>query len=125
MMAFLDQMTGLFDCMSRAYRVGDAQGCAAFFTQDAILLSPYAVPTTGQDAIADLHRVWVGDGGNSKTLEVVDCGHSGDLGWCLVAYHEGGVTGSGKSLNIVTRRSDGEWLISHCVLSDDEPPLAD
>ncbi len=114
----------LLDSMVQAYRAGDATGCAALFTADANLYSPYAVAARGRSEIETLHRNWTAHGGDSKTLTVLDAGSSGDLGWCLAAYSEGEVTGNGTSLNVLARQPDGRWLFRICSLSADEPPLA-
>ena len=124
-MAFKDEAQALFDRMAAAYRAGDAAGCAACFTDDARLLSPYAVEAQGRAAIEALHRDWTGHGGSEKTLTVIEAGCEGDTGWCLATYSEGDVTGDGKSLGIVRRQPDGSWLISHCCLVADDPPLAE
>jgi ketosteroid isomerase-like protein len=123
-MAFQDEVQALFARMASAYRAGDAAGCADCFTEDARLLSPYASEARGRAEIEALHRDWTGDGGNGKTLTVVEAGHEGNTGWCLVAYSEGDMTGNGKSLCILRREPDG-WRISHCCLAADEPPLAE
>ncbi|MEZ5911612.1 MAG: SgcJ/EcaC family oxidoreductase [Paracoccaceae bacterium] len=123
-MAFQDEVQALFDRMATAYRNGDAAGCANCFTDDARLLSPYAAEAHGRSAIADLHRDWTGDGGSGKTLTVIEAGCEGDTGWCLVTYSEGDMTGDGKSLSVLRHGPDG-WLISHCCLAADAPPLAE
>jgi uncharacterized protein (TIGR02246 family) len=113
----------LMDRMAAAYRAGDAAGCAALFTADATLLSPYAVAAHGRDAIETLHRDWTAQA-NSKRLTVIEAGRSGDLGWCLAAYSEGDITGNGTSLSTLIRQSNGSWLIRMCSLNGDVPPLA-
>ncbi|MGB3316900.1 MAG: nuclear transport factor 2 family protein [Albidovulum sp.] len=118
------QAQALFDRMASAYRAGDAAGCADCFTDGALLLSPYAPEARGRAAIEALHRDWTSDGGNSKTLTVIEAGCEGNTGWCLVDYSEGDMTGDGKSLGIL-RREPGGWRISHCCLVADDPPLAE
>lgn len=123
-MAFQDEAQALFDRMASAYRAGDATGCADCFTDDARLLSPYAPEARGRAAIEELHRDWTGDGGNGKTLTVIEAGCEGDTGWCLVTYSEGDMTGDGKSLSILRRGPDG-WRVSHCCLVADDLTLAE
>ncbi|MGB3176865.1 MAG: nuclear transport factor 2 family protein [Albidovulum sp.] len=113
----------LLDQMATAYRAGDAAGCAAVFTHDAVLMSPYAPLTRSRAAIEALHRHWLAEGGSDKTMTVLEAEASGDLGWCLVAYSEGDGSDDGKTLAILARQPDGTWLISRCSLSNDVPPL--
>lgn len=120
---FKVEVQRLMDRMAVAYQTGDAMGCAALFTADASLFSPYATATHGRDAIEALHRVWAAPS-NSKQLTVMDTGRSGDLGWCLAAYSEGDVTGNGTSLCVLQCQPDGSWLIRHCSLNSEVPPLA-
>jgi ketosteroid isomerase-like protein len=112
-MTFADEAQRVFDAMVVAYRAGDAAGCAALFTADAILLSPYAHAARGRAAIEALHHEWTSDGGSE-----------GDLGWCLAAYSEGDGSGDGTSLRVLERQPDGRWLISSRSLTSDEPPYA-
>jgi uncharacterized protein (TIGR02246 family) len=121
--SFEVQAQALMDQMAAAYRAGDAAGCAALFTTDATVLSPYATATHGRDAIEALHRVWTA-AANSKRITVIEAGQSGDLGWCLAAYSEELVTGNGTSLCTLVRQPDGSWLIRLCSLNSDVPPLA-
>jgi uncharacterized protein (TIGR02246 family) len=121
--AFEVQAQSLMDQMAAAYRAGDAAGCAALFTADATLLSPYAPATRGRDAIEALHAVWTTPA-NSKQLTVIEAGQSGDLGWCLAAYSEGDFAGNGTSLCTLVRQQDGTWQIRLCSLNSDVPPLS-
>ncbi len=55
-MTALSDFQALMDRMAAAYRAGDAPACAAMFTMDAQLYSPYAPPALGREAIEALHR---------------------------------------------------------------------
>jgi len=101
-----------------AYRKGDALGCAAVFSPDALLTSPYGPPARGQEAIKAVHKEWTSDGGENKQLEIIEYGGSGDLAWCLAKFSEGAETGEGVSLNVLERQPDGQWLIKICSLND-------
>ncbi len=114
---FQDDLKELLERMVIAYRAGDAQGCAACFSDDAVLLSPYAPPAQGRAAIEVLHRDWVGAGGNAKELSIIDSGSDGDLGWCLARFSEGEETGEGVSLSILVRDPRAGWLIRGCSLT--------
>ena len=122
-MAIRDELQGLLDRMVAAYTTGDAAGCAALFTPDASLFSPYAPPTHGRAAIEALHRDWVGHGGN-KSIRIVQSGGTGDWAWALAHYSEGDVAGDGTSLIIFARQPDGRWLCHMSSLNSVLPPLA-
>ena len=111
----------LFDEYVAAYRRGDAAGCAAMFSADARLLSPYAPQAQGRDAITALHRDWVADGAEAKTINVLDAGGSGNTAWCFATFSEGTEDGDGTSLNILHREANGSWRISHCSLNEAFP----
>lgn len=123
-MAIRDELQSLLDEMATAYIAGDAAGCAAVFTPDAALFSPYAPPVYGRAAIEEIHRGWVGHGGGTKTMKVVDAGMAGDLAWCLAHYSEGDVAGDGTSLIVFARQPSGGWLCHMASLNSLVPPLA-
>ena len=123
-MPFKADIQALCDRMAAAYVSGDAAGCAAGFTEDAVLLSPYAAAARSRAAIEALHRVWTAGGGGKKSFDVIEAQADGDFGWCLIAFAEGDVTGAGKTLAIVRRQPDGAWLIHRASLCADIPPLA-
>lgn len=86
----------LLDRMTLAYRAGDAAACAAMFTTDAQLHSPYAPPAIGRTAIEALHLEWVGDGVDDKELVVVEAGGSEGSALSLNRYseHDGQIQGT-------------------------------
>jgi ketosteroid isomerase-like protein len=120
-MSIREDLQNLFNIYAAAYQTGDATVCAAMFTLNGELYSPYALPARGRAAIEALHKVWTQEGGGGKQLTVIDAGGSGDLAWCLAAFSEGQVTGDGTSLNIFERQADGAWLIRACSLNGSDP----
>jgi ketosteroid isomerase-like protein len=107
----------LLDEYVASYRAMDAVGCASVFSTDAELYSPYGPPAIGRAAIEAIHREWVAEGADEKEIKVVDAGVSEDVGWCVAHFSEG-ATGSGRSLNVLERQLDGNWLISRCSIND-------
>jgi len=75
-MTIRDELQGLMDKMTNAYRAGDAAGCASLFVPEGALYSPYAPPALGRAAIEELHRDWT-QGGENKQLQVIDAGSEG------------------------------------------------
>jgi ketosteroid isomerase-like protein len=113
------------DGMARAYCAGDAHGCAAFFTGDAELYSPYAPPAKGRAEIEALHRDWT-RGATEKRFEVLDCGGTGGLAWALARFSDAGGD-SGTTLAVfewheaaasgASGRATGGWLCRACSLT--------
>jgi ketosteroid isomerase-like protein len=93
-MTIWQELQNLCDDYAAAYRAGDAAGCAAFFTEDAVLHSVFAPPARGRAAITALHEVWTVDGGG-KTLTVVQAAGSGNVAWFAADFAEGHETGEG------------------------------
>jgi uncharacterized protein (TIGR02246 family) len=123
-MSIKEELQGLMNAMAKAYRAGDAAGCASLFVPDGELYSPYAPPARGRGAIEALHQEWT-QGGENKQLNVIDAGCSGDLAWCHTAYSEGEVSGDGTSLSVLERQANGQWLIRICMLNSDVPTTHD
>ncbi|RWD61666.1 MAG: DUF4440 domain-containing protein [Mesorhizobium sp.] len=114
-MSILEQLQSVYDAYATAYRNKDPAGCAAVFTHDGEVFSPYAPPAKGRAAIEALHSEWVNISGDNKELRVLDAGFSGDLAWCLTAYSD--TLEAGTSLNVFQRQADGQWLIRACSLN--------
>lgn len=118
------ELEAVWDAYVAAYRDGNAAGCAAVFTADAMVTSPYAPPGRGRAEIEAIHAEWVAEGGEAKSIKILEHGHEGDLAWCLVRFSEGAETGDGMSLNVFERQADGAWLIRMCSLNEDLPAQA-
>ncbi len=115
-MNFQDICQALLDEYVSQYRAGNAVGCAAAYSTDAELYSPFGPPAIGRDAIAATHVEWVQENAQSKQIEVLKAGHTGDLGWCVANFRED-TSESGISLNVLARQPDGRWLITHTSLN--------
>lgn len=111
------EFQSLFDAYAACYRCGNAAGCAALFSHDAELFSPYGPPAVGRAAIEAAHPEWFDADAVDKKIEVTGAGRSGDLGCCLAYYSEGD-EGLGTSLNVLQRQTDGNWLIPRCSLNE-------
>lgn len=112
-----EDFQSLFNTYVARYRAADASGCAALFTSDAELFSPYGPPAVGRPAIEAIHLEWFDDAAGTKNIKVVSAGSSGDLGWCLAHFSEGN-EGQGTSLNVLQRQASGNWLILRCSLNE-------
>jgi ketosteroid isomerase-like protein len=67
-MSLKDELQNFMDAMALSYSAGDASTCAAIFTPNAELFSPYAPTARGRDEIEELHRVWTVDVSNKNSL---------------------------------------------------------
>lgn len=114
------EIQALLDRMAAVYSAGDAAACAALYTEDGAIYSPFAPPVHGRAAIETVHRDWTGGGAGDKRLTVIDAGGEEDLAWCLAAFSEDSMTDSGTSLNILERQPGGNWLIRISSLNADE-----
>jgi ketosteroid isomerase-like protein len=119
LMSIREELQRIYDTYGDAYRSQDAAGCAAVFTEDGAVYSPYSPPAIGREAVQALHVVWTQLGGEDKRLTVIDAGCSGHLAWCLTAYSD--AHDSGTSLNVFERQADGAWLIRMCSLNEERP----
>jgi ketosteroid isomerase-like protein len=117
-----DELQRVYDSYAAAYRAKDAARCAAVFTPNGAVYSPYGPPALGREAVAALHADWVQLEGHGKKLTIIEAGGSGDLAWCLAAYSD--EHHKGTSLNLLERQPDGAWLIRICSLNEDKPEAA-
>ena len=103
-----------------AYEARDDVGCASFYTQGALVLSPWAAPLRGRVAIADAHRNWFSEEERNKVMTIEDLKIDGDLAVCLLRYKAEIDNGPvfGASLNILERQSDGGWKFQHTSLHE-------
>lgn len=104
----------------------DASACAALFTDDGLILSPYGPPAQGNEEIRATHQAWFDEGETNKRLRLLEVDASGDIGYCVLAYSgdylqsDGScVTDSGRSVNIIRRQPDGDWKIHVASLNTD------
>ncbi len=107
-----------------AYEARDAAGCAAAYSDDACILSPWGPPVSGHKAIAAAHRDWFEEGETDKVMEITDLRIDAALAVCLVRYaadipaDQGTTRVFGASLNVLCRQPEGGWKISHTSLTE-------
>ena len=108
-----------------AYDRHDAAACAAVYAVDGQILSPFGPPVIGTAAIRAVHEEWFDEGETGKTMTIAEARAEGGTGFCLVAYAAdvpdgaGGTTESrGLSLNTMTRRDGGDWVIRHTSITE-------
>ena len=109
---------------NEAYNQGDAAGCAAFFTEDVILLAPGQPMTRGKRAFEDVYESRMDKtSGGTHTNELVDYGVQGDLAYQVGTYAIAGANPpeQGKFVNILKRQADGTWKVSVSIFNSDQP----
>ena len=111
-----NELQSVLDKMAEVYAAQDATACAALFTADGSLYSPYAPPTHGRTDIEALHRIWTAEP-SAKKFKIIDHGGGGELAWALAQYSEGAVTADGTTLAVFERNAESGWLIRICSLN--------
>jgi len=115
-----DRIAALVEGYLTAYDARDAVGCASFYAQGALVLSPWSDPLRGHAAIAAAHREWFAEGERNKVMTIHDLRIDGGLAVCLLRYKAETDNGPvfGASLNNLERQSDGGWKIQHTSLHE-------
>jgi ketosteroid isomerase-like protein len=109
---------------NKAFNQGDAAGCAAFFTQDVILLAPDQPMTRGRMAFEEVYQSRMDkSSGGTHSNRLVDYGAEGDLAYQVGTF---AITGAnppeqGKFVNILRRQADGTWKVTVSIFNSDRP----
>jgi ketosteroid isomerase-like protein len=112
-MTLQDELQAFFDAQAERYRAGDWRACAAMYSDQASIFSPYSPPARGRAEIDDLFRRWTTNSDGAKRLLVTACARDGNLAWCLLNNPDGGAT----SLNVLERQADGAWKVTACSIN--------
>ncbi|WP_170333740.1 YybH family protein [Ruegeria arenilitoris] len=109
---------------NEAFNRGDAEGCAAFFTEDIMLLPPGEPMTCGKAAFLDTYRSRITEntGGTHKN-ELVDFGVEGDMAYQVGTYaiENSDPPEQGKFVNVLQRQPDGTWKVKISIFNSDLP----
>jgi len=109
---------------NEAFNRGDAAGCAAFFTEDVILLAPGQPMARGKRAFEEIYQSRMDKtNGGTHTNKLVEYGVEGDLAYQVGTF---AITGTnppeqGKFVNILRRQSDGTWKVTVSIFNSDSP----
>ena len=109
---------------NEAFNRGDAAGCAAFFSEDVVLMAPDQPMTRGRKIFEETYRSRMEQStGGTHSNELVEYGVDGDLAYQIGTY---AVTGTnapeqGKFLNILKRQADGTWKVAVSIFNSDGP----
>ena len=109
---------------NKAFNQGDAAGCAAFFTEDVILLAPDQPMTRGKKAFEEIYRSRMDKStGGTHSNELVEYGVEGDMAYQVGTF---AITGTnppeqGKFVNVLRRQTDGTWKVAVSIFNGDRP----
>lgn len=125
-MDFGNEAQALAQAYLAAYARQDAEGCAAAFSEDALMDSSFGPPSVGRPAIAAAHLEWFGEVERDKRLDVVEAEAQGALGWARLRWSaqvDDPRTGSsvrmaGTTLAVLRRGPEG-WRFARMMLVGD------
>lgn len=109
---------------NKAFNEGDAAGCAAFFSEDVILLAPGQPMIRGRKVFEDIYRSRMDQtSGGTHSNELVEYGVEGDLAYQVGTF---AITGTnpneqGKFVNVLRRQADGTWQVTVSIFNSDRP----
>lgn len=109
---------------NEAFNRGDAEGCAAFFTEDIMLLPPDEPMTRGRAAFLDTYRSRISENtGGTHTNKLIDYGVEGDMAYQVGTYAiaDSNPPEQGKFVNILKRQGDGTWKVKVSIFNSDLP----
>lgn len=96
-----------------AFAAGDAEGVAALYTEEALLIPPGAEPVRGRAAIADFWRASMAAGTKAVALETLEVESDGalayELGTARLTAGDGSV--SAARYVVVWKRAGERWAL--------------
>ena len=124
------RITAIEDRIRAAFAAGNAEGVAAEYTEDALLLPQGAPAVSGRAAIADLYRTVFKDYRCELKTEIEEVEIAGDWAFVrgrlqsTVTPKAGGdpMVSRGKYLAIVRRGPGGVWRFARDIYNMDHPP---
>lgn len=112
------------DAYNEAFNRGDAAGCAAFFSDDIILMAPGQPMTRGKAAFEEIYRTRMEVSPDARhTNDLVEFGVEGDMAYQVGTFALTGtdLSEQGKFLNILKRQTDGTWKVTVSIFNSDRP----
>ncbi|MEM6463482.1 MAG: nuclear transport factor 2 family protein [Pseudomonadota bacterium] len=112
------------EAYNKAFSKGDADGCAAFFTDDVMLLPPGEPMIRGKEAFIASYRSRIGrNAGGTHRNALVDFGVDGNLAYQIGTFsvEDSATPERGKFVNILKRQPDGSWKVSVSIFNSDTP----
>ncbi len=101
-----------------AFNRGDVKACTAFYTDDATVLLPDRQPIRGREAIEAALKEYATAGTKLASVDPIEIGSSGDLGYYTGTYQLDTPAGdgstmkeTGKFVTVLTLQADGSWKV--------------
>lgn len=108
-MTFKQEVAELNDRYVRSYTAGDAESCAAVFTDDGIVLQRGTEPIVGRAAIAVALKASLADGLEIYNMITTHCEADGSIGYAVTITDTN--QGQERALLAMKRSPEGRWLI--------------
>lgn len=112
------------DAYNDAFNRGDAAGCAAFFTEDVVLMAPGQPMTRGRKAFEETYNSRIDENsGGTHSNALVEYGVEGDLAYEIGTYAiaDADPPEQGKFVNVLKRQADGSWKVAVSIFNSDKP----
>jgi uncharacterized protein (TIGR02246 family) len=108
---------------NKAYQQGDAAGCAAVFTEDAIMLPTNEPMVRGKQAIQKFFQGFLDKVGGKNDNHIVEFGVEGDLTYQASTFTipDARTPYQGKFVEILRRQEDGSWKVAVSIFNSDKP----
>lgn len=124
-----EAVAAIEDRIRAAYAIGDADGVAAQYTEDAILMNPGTPAVVGRRAIAENFRPFFAAFRGELAQEIEEVEVFGDQAWMRGKIHievtakQGSAKAElhGKYIAIAQRCPDGVWRFSRDIYNYDYP----
>ncbi len=104
----------IFDAFNR----GDVKACTRFYTNNATVLLPDRPPIKGREAIEAILEGYAAAGTKLASVNPVEVGSSGDLGYFAGTYQLDTPAGdgstmkeTGKFVTVLKLQADGSWKV--------------
>ena len=124
-----EAVAAIEDRIRAAYAIGDAEGVAGQYTEDAILMNPGQPAVVGRQAIAEGFRFFFTYFRGELTQEIEEIEVMGDQAWMRgrmqieTTAKKGGAKNrvQGKYIAIARRDADGVWRFARDIYNFDQP----
>jgi ketosteroid isomerase-like protein len=114
------------EAWNRAYNRRSADGCAAIFTDDPVMLAPNRPAIRGLTGVREFFQTMIDEVGGHAHTEMVEFGIGGDLAYQIATYEfaDTDKPDKGKFVEVFRRKDDGSWKVCLTIYNSDNLSLA-